>query len=128
MDSRDDFLTQVAPLRVTDRRLKLGFEDDVIFGVDAFARDARFDAGDLERSGAGPARAEYDSARQNCFKRFPREFGRNEEVEASFAASAVRRYEDTRSRDLPLADLVLPLVNRLAGQGFDQFRRPRPLQ
>src|SRR5262245_11494764 len=63
MDSRDDLLTQVAPLRVTDRRLQFGFEDDVIFaGVDALARDARLDARDLEGVGPGPTRAEYDAA------------------------------------------------------------------
>src|SRR5262245_50920427 len=63
MDSRDDFLAQVASLRVTDRRLQFGFEDDVIFaGVDALARDARLDARDFERFGTGPAGAEYDAA------------------------------------------------------------------
>src|SRR5262245_66023583 len=63
MDSRDDLLTQVAPLRVTDRRLQFGFEDDVIFaGVDALARDARLDARNFERLGPGPAGAEYDAA------------------------------------------------------------------
>src|SRR5262249_28020598 len=50
MDSRDDFLAQITPLVIADRRFQLGFEDDVIFaGVNAFARDARFDARDLER-------------------------------------------------------------------------------
>src|SRR5262249_28380057 len=63
MDSRDDLLTQVAPLRVTNGRLHFGFHDDVIVaGVDALARDARLDARDFERFGPGPAGAEYDAA------------------------------------------------------------------
>src|SRR5215475_640946 len=123
MDSRDDFLAQITPLGIADRRFQLGFEDDVIFaGVNAFARDALFDARDLERSGAGRARAEDDPARQDCFESFLREFDRNEKVEPGLATAAVRRDEDLRSGDPPFADsMPPPVINRPAGQGFDQF-------
>src|SRR5262245_4808191 len=64
MDSRDDLLAEITALGVADRRFQLGFEDDVIFAsVNAFARDASFDARDLERLEASLARAEERPAR-----------------------------------------------------------------